>query len=101
MTKFGFSTGAIAYSDFRKAIEILQEFDFPAIELSALREPELPVLLGALSQLDLSSFEYISFHAPSSIDPGNENEVNLYSDKFRWNIQLYIGRYSGIQHYCL
>ncbi len=75
MAKFGFSTGAIAYSDFNKALEILLRFDFPAIELSALREPELPVLLSALSQLDLSSFEYISFHAPSSINPGNENEV--------------------------
>ena len=75
MAKFGFSTGAIAYSDFNKALDILREFNFTAIELSALREPELPVLIAALSRLDLGSFEYISFHAPSSIDPRHENEV--------------------------
>src|SRR5438046_2960878 len=75
MRKFGFSTGALAYSDFNRALEILQQFNFPAVELSALREPELPILLRAISDLNLSAFEYVSFHAPSSIDPQNESDV--------------------------
>jgi hypothetical protein len=40
-----------------------------AVELSALRQPELFPLLDSLGSLDLAGFEYISIHAPSQFDP--------------------------------
>jgi len=62
----GFSTGSLARGDFKRAISILQDHKVDVIELSALREPELPLLLQALEDgLDLSQFKQISFHAPS------------------------------------
>lgn len=39
-----------------------------AVELSALRQDELAPLVEQLDRLDLSQFEYISFHAPSSME---------------------------------
>ncbi|MGI0084760.1 MAG: hypothetical protein ACREBQ_06730, partial [Nitrososphaerales archaeon] len=65
MRPIGFSTGALAYGDFRRALDILQGKRIAAIELSALRETELAPLIGALDSLDLSAFTYISVHAPS------------------------------------
>jgi hypothetical protein len=44
-----------------------------AVELSALRESELPGLMAALDELDLSSFEYISVHAPSRLPSMKES----------------------------
>lgn len=38
------------------------------VELSALRQDELPPLVEQLGQLELGRFKYISFHAPSSMD---------------------------------
>ncbi|MBL4701211.1 MAG: hypothetical protein JKX85_08125 [Phycisphaeraceae bacterium] len=62
----GFSTGSLARGDFKRAISILHQYKVDVIELSALREPELPILLKALEDgLDLSKFKQISFHAPS------------------------------------
>lgn len=67
MGAIGFSTGAIALGDFRGALETLRRFDeFTAIELSALRERELPELVAAMPDLDLSHFQHISVHAPSA-----------------------------------
>ena len=40
-----------------------------AIELSALRQPELLPMLTALGSLDLTGFSYVSIHAPSQIEP--------------------------------
>lgn len=67
MTTIGFSTGALARGDFRKALEMLAGKHTSAIELSALRQHELQDLVEQIGALDLSSFEYVSFHAPSSI----------------------------------
>ena len=75
MRLIGFSTGALAYSDFRRGVEILQERGIRAAELSALRYHELQSLVEALDDLDLSKFDYIAFHAPSAIPPGRESEV--------------------------
>jgi hypothetical protein len=53
-----------------------------AVELSALRQEELIPLVDELEHLDLSTFDYVSFHAPSSMErsfehggmgAGNEN----------------------------
>jgi len=71
----GFSTGAVARSDFRRALEILRHFRLPAIELSALRLPELEPLVKALPELDLSGYEFVSFHAPSRFEHSDEEWV--------------------------
>jgi|SRR5882724_555592 hypothetical protein len=73
--KFGFSTGAIAKGDFELAIEVIKRAGLAVVELSALREYELPKLMGALSNLDLSSFEYVSIHAPSRLSELSERDV--------------------------
>src|ERR1017187_10370320 len=72
MRAIGFSTGALALGDFRHALEILARTDATAVELSALRQPELESLLEALPDLDLSKFSHISVHLPSSIEPDFE-----------------------------
>lgn len=71
----GFSTGALAKNDFRQAIKLLDESSANAIELSALREDEVEDLVNAIEDLDLSKFEYISFHAPSKLAYISETEL--------------------------
>lgn len=68
MHQIGFSTGALAYSDFRRGIALQLRDDVAAIELSALRENELDPLIDALGSLDLRRFAYRSFHAPSALE---------------------------------
>jgi hypothetical protein len=75
MRTIGFSTGALACSDFQKGLDICRMNDLTAIELSALREPELDPLIEALPDMDLSGFSFISIHAPSAITIGNEHHV--------------------------
>lgn len=75
MRPAGFSTGALAYSDFRQALEMMRGKPLHAIELSALRQAELVPLLDSLDSLDLSSFEYISLHAPSQFEPSQETAI--------------------------
>jgi hypothetical protein len=65
MRLLGYSTGALALSDFRLALAILKEQPVDAVELSAIRENELIPLLRSLNDLDLSRFAYVSLHAPS------------------------------------
>lgn len=73
----GFSTGALAGSDFRRAVALAREADLPAIELSALRRDELGPLVAALDELegDLALFRDVSFHAPSAFEPEDEARV--------------------------
>ena len=72
MRCIGFSTGALARGDFRKALQMLAGKNACAVELSALRQDELVPLVQQLGQLDLTAFQYVSFHAPSSMDPSFE-----------------------------
>jgi hypothetical protein len=76
MQPLGFSTGALALSDFRRALRILQDQPVSVIELSAIREHELIPLLHSLDHLDLSQFSYVSVHAPSSFSP--EAEIDIF-----------------------
>jgi hypothetical protein len=69
MRPIGFSTGALAYADFRRGLMMSRRLNVQAIELSALRQNELLPLLDALNGLDLTGFEYIAIHAPSQFDP--------------------------------
>lgn len=75
MRPIGFSTGALAKEDFRAALQKLGRYGIKAVELSALRLRELPALVDALPDLDLSSFRFVSFHAPSSFQPDDEQAV--------------------------
>lgn len=68
----GFSTGAIALGEFRVALQLLRQTPATAVELSAIRVSELPPLIAALPELDLSQFRYISLHAPSRFSAGEE-----------------------------
>lgn len=72
MTLLGYSTGAIALGDFRRALSILSAFSFQAVELSALRLHEVEPLVAALPHLNLAGYDYISFHAPSSFSREEE-----------------------------
>jgi hypothetical protein len=73
MRPIGFSTGALARGDFRAALQMLAGKNTSAVELSALRQDELAPLVEQLDHLDLGQFEYISFHAPSSMEPAFES----------------------------
>jgi hypothetical protein len=72
MRKIGFSTGALARGDVRTALQMMANKSLQAIELSALRQHELEPLVDEIEDLELSRFQYISVHAPSSLDPGFE-----------------------------
>src|SRR5579864_1142623 len=73
MPAIGFSTGALARGDVQRALELLRGKTANAVELSALRQTELPALVHLLDDLDLRQFEYISVHAPSALEPEYEN----------------------------
>ncbi|MHB8860914.1 MAG: hypothetical protein ACYC6N_00810 [Pirellulaceae bacterium] len=72
--QIGFSTGSLAFADFRKGLKMSQRKRVRAVELSALREQELDPLLTALDSLeeDLTKFDYVSFHAPSKLEKVTE-----------------------------
>ena len=57
MRPIGFSTGALALSDFRLALKELQGQPIDSIELSALRYRELRPLLSALGTLTLTAYK--------------------------------------------
>lgn len=73
MPAIGFSTGALARGDVQRGLALLRGKTANAVELSALRQNELPVLVHLLSDLDLDQFDYISVHAPSALEPEYEN----------------------------
>jgi len=62
MQPLGYSTGAPALSDFRKALEMLKDQPVNAIELSAIREHELVPLLRSIDYLNLFEIQ-VHFHS--------------------------------------
>ena len=82
MRKIGFSTGAVAYGDFEKALSILASSNLACIELSALRISEVKILVAAIPHLRLDNYSYVSFHAPSSYSASDEKWLAdlLYSN---------------------
>ena len=72
----GFSTGALAFGDFRRALRMLAPLRLPVVELSALRDTELAPLLASLDSLDLSPYSYVSIHAPSSFKTLSERDAS-------------------------
>jgi hypothetical protein len=92
MRPIGFSTGALAYADFREALRMLVGKDVQTLELSALRQCELVPLLQAIPSLDLTGFAYVSIHAPSQFEPNLEGALweQLAGDvASRWPIVLH------------
>jgi hypothetical protein len=77
MRRIGFSTGALARGDFRRALAILRVYDISIVELSALRIDELRPLLQALPELELElkNFSFVSVHAPSRFPKASEGWV--------------------------
>jgi hypothetical protein len=75
MRSIGFSTGALALGDFDKGLALMAARHTSVIELSALREEELPTLMGALDRLHLHGYKYVSVHAPSRLRTINEAVV--------------------------
>ena len=71
----GFSTGALAFGAYDRGLAEVRLHAIEAVELSALRQPELEPLINAIDDLDLSGFRYIAFHAPSEIAAGTERHV--------------------------
>jgi hypothetical protein len=68
MRPIGFSTGALAKGDFRRGLELQRgDLELDAVELSAMREEELPPLIAALDSLDLRGFTHVSLHAPKAL----------------------------------
>jgi len=72
MRSIEFSTGALARSEYRQALQMLADKPLNAVELSALRQDELQPLVDDLGNLDVHQFAYAAFHAPSSMDPSFE-----------------------------
>src|SRR5260370_42225357 len=75
MRPIGFSTGAIARGDFRRALHLMRASGLNTVELSALRTDELEPLLAALPTLDLGAFNFVSIHAPSRFDRKDEPAI--------------------------
>lgn len=76
MRPIGFSTGALAKGDFTAGVRLQRDLPrVTAIELSALRERELPILVEGIEELNLASFQYISVHAPSQLAEMDERTV--------------------------
>jgi|ERR1700691_1092567 len=71
----GFSTGAIAYSEFSRGLELLRDQNIKVVEISALRMGEWAPLIQALDDLDLSAFDYVSIHLPSAMNAAEEKVV--------------------------
>jgi hypothetical protein len=76
MKPIGFSTGALAKGDFAVGLAVQRGVPrIDAVELSALRDHELPSLVDAIPNLDLDAFEYVSFHAPSKLQSLDERTI--------------------------
>jgi hypothetical protein len=92
MRPIGFSTGALAYADFRRGVAMIQSKGIQYVELSALRQEELRPLFQGVQDLDLSNFVYVSIHAPSKIcrdDEGTVVETLLAMSQKGWPIILH------------
>lgn len=76
MRPLGFSTGALAKGDVQRGLMLQRGVQrIRAVELSALRDHELPRLVEVADTLDLGGFEYVSVHAPSKLGTLEERVV--------------------------
>jgi hypothetical protein len=92
MRPIGFSTGSLAYGEFRMALDMLKGKPVDIVELSALRSHELAPLIESLDSLDLSRFSYVSVHAPSNFGESMEGGIARLLGSFvarRWPLILH------------
>jgi hypothetical protein len=82
MRPVGFSTGAVAYSNFREALKLLGQTTATAVELSALRSSELQPLVEAKSTVPVGRYSQISIHLPSSFDADFESNLLSLAAQF-------------------
>lgn len=76
MRRIGFSTGAISRGDITLGVSVHSSLRHGgAIELSALREPELDDLVASADRLDLSRYRAVSVHAPARFTREQESSV--------------------------
>jgi len=73
--RIGFSTGALALSDFQVGLAMNQAAGLNAVELSALRETEVAGLLAAIDGMPPQRLDFVSFHAPSSLQRISDKEL--------------------------
>lgn len=102
MRRIGFSTGALAFSNFDVSLSLLKGKLVTALELSALRAHELPLLVASLDRLDLSGFAYISIHAPSAYEKEDEREIVKQLRQFarnNWPIVLHPDAVHSFEHW--
>jgi hypothetical protein len=79
MRAIGFSTGSLAFGDFERGLAMVHgKAAVNAVELSALRQPELVPLVGSLDRLDLRAFVYVSVHAPSRMSQEEERAAIVH-----------------------
>jgi sugar phosphate isomerase/epimerase len=91
MPYVGFSTGALSLRNFTEALRLMEGTSMTAVELSALRLPELPILAGVAPTLHLEQFGYVSFHAPSRFSADEEDSVISLLDRIpkEWPIIIH------------
>jgi hypothetical protein len=71
----GFSTGALALSDWRLGLEMSRTLGVEAVELSALRLAEFAPMAAEIKSLTLREFSYVSVHLPSAYSAADECSV--------------------------
>jgi hypothetical protein len=91
MRPIGFSTGALAKGDLRRGLDLQRRSDVSAVELSALRDHELPLVMEALDDVRTDSFSYVSVHAPSKLRELSEDTAfaMLYDLPAEWPIVVH------------
>lgn len=65
---WGFSSGSLSKGKFKDALAMLAPYSLTAVEVSALREAELPEVVAMWPTLDLGKYEVVSLHAPSRLE---------------------------------
>ena len=88
----GFSTGALARSDWRAGLNVCRSLGITAVELSALRFSELGSLVLATRSLDVRGLDYVSVHLPSKFRREEELTVLRLVEQLldrRWNLILH------------
>lgn len=75
MKLIGFSTGALAKGDFRRALRMIEGRGTTAVEFSALRTEELDSLLEFVTSHAFPEFRYVAFHAPSKFSRTEEEAI--------------------------
>ncbi len=81
--KIGFSTGTLALGDYKKGLSLLIKNNIKTVEISTLREEEFIDFLDVMDNLDLSYFEYVSFHAPGKLIKLSEKDLVKKLDKVK------------------